>query len=50
MHADAVPLHKVLNYNLQMIIPIFQREYSWEKEPVRILWEDIVKLYYRCVN
>lgn len=45
MHADAVPLHKILNSNLQMIIPIFQREYSWEKEQVRTLWEDIIKLY-----
>jgi len=38
-------LHKILNSNLQMIIPIFQREYSWELEQVRILWEDIEKLY-----
>jgi uncharacterized protein with ParB-like and HNH nuclease domain len=45
MHADAVPLHKILNSNLQMVIPIFQREYSWELEQVRILWDDIVKLY-----
>jgi len=45
MHADAVPLHKILNSNLQMIIPIFQRPYSWEREQVRTLWEDIVKLY-----
>jgi uncharacterized protein with ParB-like and HNH nuclease domain len=45
MHADAVALHKVLNSNLQMIIPIFQRPYSWEKEQVRTLWEDILKLY-----
>lgn len=45
MHADAVPLHKILNSNLQMIIPIFQREYSWKKGPVRTLWEDILKLY-----
>jgi len=45
MHADAVPLQKILNSNLQMIIPIFQREYSWEKEQVRTLWEDINKLY-----
>lgn len=45
MHADAVPLHKILNSNLQMVIPIFQRAYSWEKEQVRILWEDIMKLY-----
>lgn len=45
MHADAVPLHKILNSNLQMVIPIFQREYSWELEQVRILWDDIAKLY-----
>jgi uncharacterized protein with ParB-like and HNH nuclease domain len=45
MHADAVPLQKILNSNLQMVIPIFQREYSWDREPVRILWEDILKLY-----
>lgn len=45
MHADAVPLHKILNSNLQMIIPIFQRAYSWEIEPVRTLWEDIIKLH-----
>ena len=45
MNADAVPLHKILNFNMQMIIPIFQREYSWEREQVRILWEDILKLY-----
>src|SRR5664280_2406246 len=28
-----------------MVIPIFQREYSWEHEQVRILWEDLMKLY-----
>lgn len=45
MLANAVPLHKILNSNLQMIIPIFQRPYSWEKEQIRTLWEDIIKLY-----
>lgn len=45
MNADAIPLHKILNFNLQMIIPIFQREYSWEHEQVKILWEDLMKLY-----
>jgi len=28
-----------------MIIPIFQREYSWEWEEISTLWEDILKLY-----
>lgn len=45
MHADAVPLQRILNSNLQMIIPIFQRPYSWEKEQIRTLWDDIIKLY-----
>lgn len=45
MKADAVPLSKILSFPLQMIIPIFQREYSWEDEQVKILWEDILKLY-----
>lgn len=40
-----MPLHKILSFNLQMIIPIFQREYSWDREEIRILWEDILKLY-----
>ena len=45
MHAEAVPLHKILNSNLQMVIPIFQRAYSWDIDQVRTLWEDIIKLY-----
>lgn len=45
MQAEAVPLQRVLNSDLQMIVPIFQREYTWGREPVRILWEDITKLY-----
>lgn len=45
MHAEAVALHRILNFNLQMVIPIFQRSYSWEKEQVRTLWDDIIKLY-----
>lgn len=45
VHAEAVPLQKILSSNLQMIVPIFQREYTWDKEIVRTLWEDIMKLY-----
>ena len=45
MRADAVALHKILNGNLQMIIPIFQRSYSWETEQVQTLWDDIIKVY-----
>lgn len=46
MDARAVPLHKILDSNLQMVIPIFQRAYSWEKEQVRILWNDLIKLHH----
>lgn len=50
MHADAVSLRKVLNSNLQMVIPIFQRAYSWEKDQVKTLWEDIIKIYNTIDN
>ncbi len=45
MDANAVELKKILDGNLQMIVPIFQRPYSWGKEQVKTLWEDIIKLY-----
>jgi uncharacterized protein with ParB-like and HNH nuclease domain len=45
MEADAVPLIKILSSNTQMVIPIFQREYSWQEEQVKTLWDDIIRLY-----
>lgn len=45
VQAEAVPLQKILSSNLQMIVPIFQREYTWDREIVRVLWEDVIKLY-----
>lgn len=45
MQAEAVPLQRILNSDLQMVVPIFQREYTWGDEPVRVLWDDIIKLY-----
>jgi uncharacterized protein with ParB-like and HNH nuclease domain len=45
MDARPVGLQKILNSNSQMIIPIFQREYSWRNEQVGTLWDDIKKLY-----
>jgi len=50
MHADAVALHKILNGNIQMIIPIFQRSYSWKPEQIETLWEDINKVYKGTLN
>ncbi|GAA9109415.1 DUF262 and DUF1524 domain-containing protein [Helicobacter pylori] len=31
------------NQNNQLVIPIYQRVYSWEKEQCKELWDDIVK-------
>jgi uncharacterized protein with ParB-like and HNH nuclease domain len=45
MHAEVVTLNEILNANIQMIIPLFQRSYSWEREQVETLWEDIIKIY-----
>ncbi|GAA8348653.1 DUF262 and DUF1524 domain-containing protein [Helicobacter pylori] len=45
MEADATPLLKFIkdNQNNQLVIPIYQRVYSWEKEQCKQLWDDIVK-------
>ncbi|GAA9367126.1 DUF262 and DUF1524 domain-containing protein [Helicobacter pylori] len=45
MEADATPLLKFIkdNQNNQLVIPIYQRLYSWEKEQCKQLWDDIVK-------
>ncbi|GAA7967905.1 DUF262 and DUF1524 domain-containing protein [Helicobacter pylori] len=45
MKADVTPLLKFIgdNQNNQLVIPIYQRLYSWEKEQCKQLWDDIVK-------
>ncbi|BAW41141.1 rloF like protein [Helicobacter pylori] len=45
MEADATTLLKFINDNQknQLVIPIYQRVYSWEKEQCKQLWDDIVK-------
>jgi len=50
MRADVVTLNEILNANIQMIIPLFQRSYSWEREQVETLWEDINKIYNGTVK
>ncbi|WQT34349.1 DUF262 and DUF1524 domain-containing protein [Helicobacter pylori] len=32
------------NQNNQLVIPIYQRVYSWEKEQCKQLWDDIIKI------
>ncbi|GAA8317969.1 DUF262 and DUF1524 domain-containing protein [Helicobacter pylori] len=45
MEADKNTLLKFIedNQNNQLVIPIYQRVYSWEKEQCKQLWDDIVK-------
>ncbi|WP_154460972.1 DUF262 and DUF1524 domain-containing protein [Helicobacter pylori] len=45
MVAEATPLLKFIkdNQKNQLVIPIYQRVYSWDKEQCKQLWDDIVK-------
>ncbi len=45
MEADATTLLKFIedNQKNQLVIPIYQRVYSWEKKQCKQLWDDIVK-------
>ncbi len=46
MEAHATPLLKFIkdNQKNQLVIPIYQRVYSWEKEQCKELWDDIIKI------
>ncbi|WQW44709.1 DUF262 and DUF1524 domain-containing protein [Helicobacter pylori] len=46
MKAKATPLLKFIkdNQKNQLVIPIYQRVYSWEKEQCKQLWGDIIKI------
>ncbi len=46
MKADATILLKFIedNQKNQLVIPIYQRVYSWEKEQCKELWDDIIKV------
>lgn len=43
MKAGETTLQKLLNTSRQFIVPIFQRNYSWEKPQFKQLWEDILR-------
>lgn len=45
MKADTVTLKEILAMTAQMIVPIYQREYCWQIDQVRTLWNDIICLY-----
>ncbi|WP_231228714.1 DUF262 and DUF1524 domain-containing protein [Helicobacter pylori] len=46
MVAEATPLLNFIegNQKNQLVIPIYQRLYSWEKEQCKQLWDDIIKI------
>ncbi|KOO66261.1 hypothetical protein AP070_0202745 [Helicobacter pylori] len=46
MEAKATTLLKFIkdNQKNQLVIPIYQRLYSWEKEQCKKLWDDIIKI------
>ncbi len=46
MEADATTLLNFIkdNQRNQLVIPIYQRLYSWEKEQCKQLWDDIIKI------
>ncbi len=46
MKAKAMKLLKFIkdNQKNQLVIPIYQRVYSWEKEQCKELWDDIIKI------
>ncbi|GAA6806170.1 hypothetical protein BTM505_12060 [Helicobacter pylori] len=46
MEADVTTLLNFIKYNQknQLVIPIYQRVYSWEKEQCKQLWDDIIKI------
>ncbi len=46
MEADATTLLNFIkdNQKNQLVIPVYQRVYSWEKEQCKELWDDIIKI------
>ncbi len=46
MEAKAIKLLEFIkdNQKNQLVIPIYQRVYSWEKEQCKQLWDDIIKI------
>ena len=43
MKAIDQPLKKIINGSSQFVIPVFQRDYKWEEEQCRQLWNDVLR-------
>lgn len=50
MHASETQLTKFLNSNQQLIIPIYQRTYSWGFEQCDRLWKDLMLIVKNNTN
>ena len=45
MEADAVRIHKIFGGEVQYVVPVFQRYYSWEQQHWTALWDDILSIW-----
>ena len=44
MNAQDLPFERILDGAKQFIIPVFQRDYSWEEDQCQQLWDDILRV------
>lgn len=44
MNASETKLQPIIEGTKQYVVPLFQREYSWDKKEWSILWDDLVEL------
>ena len=44
MKASATPFLPFLHKATQFVIPIYQRNYSWDEKQCQQLWEDILRV------
>lgn len=45
MDAKNYRLQQLFSGTQQFVVPIYQREYSWEKRDWQALWDDITEVY-----
>ena len=44
MKAENVYFNKFIETNIHINLPLYQREYSWQKEQWKELWDDILEI------
>lgn len=50
MKAGEVVFQKLLDGNLQYIVPLYQRTYSWDESQWEQLWDDLLEVYAADLN